>query len=236
MVTTGTAVGADYGRLAGTFGILSAVLIAVSIIVSFASGAPPALDDPAQKVLNYYKGNEGIVKLGGFLGFLALGTVPIWFLGVYSALRDRGTAASESWPRLSLVSLIVTGAFVGAQGAVVLALGLGASDEFEGSPGVAGALFDLYNALGAAIAIVFTVFLIATGVALARTGAYPNWWSTLLYVGGVASLISFLAPFTEMDVLAFFGLLAILTLIVFAAVSGLAMQKGTAAAPRSPTL
>ena len=236
MATTRTAVGADYGRLAGMFGVLTAVLILILIIITFAGGAPPALDAPSQEVINYYQENEGLSKLGGILGFIVLATAAIWFLGVYSVLRDRGTAALEAWPRLGLTGFIVTGALVGTQGAVALGIALGAKDEFQGAPPVAGALFDLYNGLGAAIGVVFGLFLLATGISLARAGGYPAWWSQMLYVAAIASFISFLAPFTEQDAFALIGLLPLVLFGVFAAVSGMAMQRGTAASPRAPSL
>lgn len=236
MATTRTAVATDYGRIAGMFGIITGVLVVLAIVITFAGGAPPALDDPAQKVINYYQNNEGLAKLGGIIGFLILGTAPIWFLGVYSALRDRGTAASDAWPRLGLTAFIVTGAFAGTQGAVALSIALGAKDEFQGAPPVAGALFDIYNGLGAAIAIAFGLYFLATGVALARAGGYPAWWSQMLYVAAVASFISFLAPFTEIDVLALLGLIPFIIFGIFAAASGMAMQRGYATAPRNPAL
>ncbi|MDQ4065720.1 MAG: hypothetical protein M3161_06705, partial [Actinomycetota bacterium] len=232
MATAGTrtTIGTDYGRIAGAAGIVSGVLLILLVILTFAGGAPPALDDPAQDVISYYQDNEGLSKLGGILGFIALLTVPVWFIGIYNALRDRGTATTGgvgttaaadgvAWPRLGLVALIVTGALVAVQGSAALALGLGATDEFQGAPAVAGALFDLYNALGAAIAITFGLFLLAIGVALQRSGGYPNWWASLLYVGALASFISFFAPFFEADALAYFGLIPILILAVFALAS-----------------
>lgn len=236
MATTRTAVATDYGRIAGMFGIITAVLVLLLIVITFAGGAPPALDDPAQKVINYYQENEGLAKLGGIIGFLILGTVPVWFLGVYSILRDRATEASASWPRVGLVALIVTGAFAGTQGAVALAIALGAKDEFQGAPPVAGALFDIYNALGAAIAIAFTVFFAATGIALARTGGYPAWWSQMLYLAAIASFVAFFAPFTGTDAIALLGLLAFLIFGVFAGVTGMAMQRGYSTAPRTPAM
>lgn len=237
MATTRSAVRtSDYGRWAAIFGIATAVLIGLSIIITFAQGAPPALDAGSDKVLNYYQDNEGLVKLGGILGFLSLAVVPIWYVGVYSALRDRNTGAENSWPRLGLASLIATGAVIAVQGAVVVALGLGAKDEFDQAPAVAGALFDIYNALAAAIAVLFAVVLGATAVALQRAGGYPSWWASLLYIGAIASLISMFAPFTETDALAYFGLVAIITFIVFAAASSMAMMRRLPDAPRSPTL
>jgi hypothetical protein len=217
----------DYQRIAASAGLLSAALILVLIVVTFAGGAPPALDDPAQKVLNYYKDNRSLSLFGGAIGFILLGLIPVFFLGVYALLRDALAPNIQVWPRLSLVALIVTGAFVGVQGSAALALALGAKDEFGGAPPVAGALFDLYNALAAAIAVVFALFLFAVGVATDRAAGYPKWWSQMLYIGAAVSLIAFLAPFTNSDFLAILGLLPLIIFAVWIALASLAMQRGT---------
>lgn len=227
---------ADYGRTAGMFGFISAGLLVVLLILTFAGGTPPALDASAKEVAKYYSDNEGLSKLGSIVGFLVLGTVPVFFLGVYSVLRDRGPRAGDAWPRLALVAFIVTGALVAAQGSSALAISLGIDDEFGGSPAVAAALFDLYNALGAAIAIVFTVFFAATGIALARTAAYPKWWSQLLYVGAVTSFVSFFAVFTELDVLAFIGLIPFVIFIVWIAAASGALLRGAPTTTTGPAM
>jgi hypothetical protein len=226
----------DYGRIAAMFGFITVGLFVLSIIVTFVGGAPPALDASAREIVKYYSDNEGLAKLGGIIGFLALGTVAVFFLGVYSALRDRATAATSAWPRLSLTAFIVSGAFVGVQGAAALAIALGVKDDFGGTPAIAGALFDLYNALAAVVAVVLAVFLAATGVALARAGGYPRWWSTLLYVGALFSLVSFLAPFTEIDALAYLGLIAFIIFTIWIAAASMALQRRGPDTPRAPAM
>jgi len=222
---TGSNLTRDYGRIAGTFGLITGVLVLLLIIISFAGGTPPAIDSPSQEVLDYYQDNEGLAKLGSIIGFLILVTAPLFFLGLYSRLRDGRDATGDEWPRLSLTAFIVTGAFSGTQGAIGLALALGAKDEFEGAPAVAGGLFDIYNALGAAIGLVFGLYLIATGISLQRRGGYPGWWSTLLFVAGIASYISFLAPYTEIEALGLLGLIPFLLFGVWAAAAGMAMNR-----------
>lgn len=234
--TTTTGFLGDYGKVAGTFGLVTAVLIALFIILSFAAGVPPTLDANPQKVMDYFQANEGMHKIVGIIGMLILATAPLWFLGLYSVLRDRGTAGGAAWPRVALVTFVVLGAVVAVQGAVTLALTLGAGDEFQGAPAVGGALFDIYNALGAPIAVVFGLFLVATGVSLQLTGGFPKWWTTMLYIGGVVSFITFFAPFTMLDFLTVLALVPFIILGVFAAISGMAMQQSSAAAPRSPTI
>ena len=226
----------DYGRVAGIFGLVTAVLVALSIILTFSSGAPPALDEASGKVLNYFQKNEGIHKLTGIIGSLILLSAPIWFMGLYSVLRDRATAGSDAWPRLSLIAFILSGAMSGVQGAAALALTLGSKDEFQGAPAVGGALFDLYNALSAPLALTIGLFFIALGVAMQQTGGFPKWWSTMLYVAGVASYIAFFAPFTQSDPLAMLGLIPYIVLGVIAAVSGMAMMNRGTTAPRTPTI
>jgi len=223
--TDAPAVTGDYRRIAATFGLVTAVLILLLIVLTFAGGTPPAIDSPSQEVLRYYQDNEGLAKIGSIIGFLILVTAPLFFLGVYSMLRGRGSANEETWPRVSLTAFIVTGAVVGTQGAVGLALALGAKDEFDGAPAVAGGLFDLYNGLGAVIGVVFGLYLIATAVSLQRAGGYPAWWSTLLYVAGAASFLSFLTPYTEVEALALIGIIPILLFGIWAAAAGMAMNR-----------
>ena len=223
----------DYARIAAMSGLLSSGLLLLLIIVTFAGGAPPAIDASAQEVVKYYSDNEGLSKLGGIIGFIGLVTIPVFYLGLYAALRDRGTGG-DVWPRLSLVSLIVTGSFVGVQGAAALAIALGVKDDFGGTPAVAGALFDLYNALGAAIAITFALFFAATAVALRRAGGYPAWWSTLLYVGALTSFISFLTPFTEIEALALLGLIPLIVFLVWIALTSMALMRPASNTPRVP--
>lgn len=235
--TTAPAVVNDYGRIAAYAGIISAILVGLSIVLTFAQGAPPALDDPADKVLKFYKDNKDMVKFGAILGFLSLVTIPVWYLGLYSALRDRLTAGTEAWPRLGLTAFISTGAVIAVQTGVILALALGAKDEFDKAPAVGGALFDIYNGLSAGIAVLFGLLLIATAVAVDRAGGYPKWWSTILYVAGLASFISFLAPFIDADVLAYVALITVILFIVFMVVTSMAMlRRDTHHDVRNPTL
>ena len=243
--TTRTSNTPDYGRVASMAGVATAVLVLLSLIITFTNGAPPALDDPEQKIIDYYQNNQGRSEIGAIVGFLILGTASMFFIGLYTWLRDatRGNAsdagyadANNAWPRLALANFIAAGAIVAVQGSAALAIALGAQDEFDGSPGIAGALFDLYNALGAAFAIPFTVFFIATGVAIDRARGrgrdnsregLPSWLTPALYLAGVSSFIAFFAPFAEIDALAYFGLIAYIIFGVLGAVCGTALRAGT---------
>ena len=219
----------DYGKIAAAAGLLTALLVLISIIITFSNGAPPALDDGSQKIIDYYQNNQGRSEIGAIVGFLILGTASTWFLGLYTSLRDRGNASSatdaltdNAWPRLALATFIASGAIVAAQGSAALALALGAQDEFDGAPGVAGALFNLYNALGSAFAIPFAVFLAATAYSLDRVDGrrYPSWLKPALLIGALCSFIAFFAPFAEIDALAYFGLIPYLVFGLVAAVTG----------------
>ena len=229
----------DYRRIASAAGLATALLVLISVIIGFSNGAPPALDDPAQKVIDYYQNNQGRSEIGAIVGFLILGTASMFYLGLYTWLRDRGVTDrsavddSEAWPRLALATFIASGAIVAVQGATALAIALGAQDEFDGAPGVAGGLFNLYNALGAAFAIPFAVFFWATAASLERIRntdrndriELPSWLRPALYIGALSSFISFFAPFAEIDALAYFGLIAYLVFGVLGGVVGMAMGR-----------
>lgn len=235
-MTARTDIRNDYGRLAAYAGIVSAILVGLGVILTFMQGAPPALDDPADKVLGFYKENKDMVKFGAALGFLSLVTIPVWYLGLYSALRDRLSNAGDSWPRLGLTALIATGATIAVHTGVVLALALGAKDEFDRAPAVGGALFDIYNGISAGIAVLFGLALLATGVAVDRAGGYEKWWSTILYVAGVASFVSFFAPFFKADALAYAALVTVIGFVIFMVVTSMSMLRSHTTGPRTPTL
>ncbi len=239
-MSTRVAEGSDFRRLAGLAGVVSAILLVIGLIAAFAQGAPPALDGKAADVANYFGDNQGLAKMTALLNFLPILTLPILFVAWYSSRRDGGSTGTATgagswgsalWARTALIGFIVLGVFSTIQGAAAFAITLGVKDDFEGSPAIAGALFDFYNALAAATALVMALFLWSIANADGRDDGSvrdrgPSWLKPALYIGVAASLLSFLAPFLEIDVLAMAGLIAYLVFIVWVAVTGMGFLKG----------
>ncbi len=230
----------DLRRIAGIAGLVTAALFILTIVLTFAAGAPPALDDPAQKVSRYYQDNRSMLQLTGIIGFLTQFTIPLWFIPIYRWIRDRswsrgatgaastGTADEEAgtWVTVALAGFIATGAIAAVQTGIATALASGIEDELGGSEPTVTALFDLYNGLSAAIGALVAVF--AVGLAFAARGSdfFPSWASPVLLVTTVLSLISIFAPFTEADFLGILGLVAFVLLIVVIIGSSLRLLGG----------
>lgn len=228
------AAGSDFRRTAGLAGVVSAVLLVITLVATFAQGAPPALDASSQGLAKYFSNNEGLAKVAAFFGMLPILTLPVWFVGWYLSFRGSDTSigdlVSGAWARVALIAFIALGAFSTVQGAATFAIVLGIKDEFDGQPAVAGALFDLYNALGVGSALAMTLLLWAAATCHgdARDRG-PSWLKTALYAGTILALVSFFAPFLEIDALAFAGLFAFLVFIAWVAVTGLSLLKPGAA-------
>ena len=234
-------------RIAGIAGLVSAALFILTIVITFAAGAPPALDDSAQKVTSYYEDNRGMLQLNGVLGFLTLFTIPLWFVPLYRWIRDRAWASGGAttgrddvaanddeggWATIALAGFITTGAIAAVQTAVATALAQGIEDELGGNEATVTALFDLYNGLAAAIGPLFALFALALAYAARGTGYLPDWASPVLLVTAALALISTLAPFTESDFIGLLGLLAFILFIVVIIASSLRLMRPDASAAR----
>ncbi len=214
----------DLRRTAGLAGIISGILFVISLILTFSAGQPPALDEPASKVTQYYEDNKSMLQLNGIIGFITLFLVPIWFVPIYRWIRDRawarggaGTTTTTdddagAWITLAFGGFIAAGALVGAQTGVATALTMGIEDELGGNDATVTALFDLYNGLGAAFGVVFALYALGLALGARATEYFPSWASPVLLVVTLTSLLSIFGPFTESD---FFAILALIAFVLF---------------------
>lgn len=228
-------------RVAAVAALVTAALFLLSIILTFAAGTPPALDDSARKVAAYYEDNQGLLQLNAVITYVSIGLIALWFVPIYRWIRDRawvagdaGTAArpaagdeSGTWATIALTGFIATGAVAAAQTGVGGALAQSIEDT-RGSDEVVTALFDTFNGLGSAIGPLFALFLAALAMSSRGSGYLPGWTSPVLLVAAGASLISMLAPITESDAVALVGLFAFLLFIVVLAASGLTLLRSAA--------
>lgn len=239
----------DLRRIAGLAGLLASALFILAVILTFAAGQPPALDESAQKVTRYYQDNRSTLQLTGIISFLILFIIPFWFIPIYRWIRDRSWATSAgagttpggraedetgTWATLALAAFIATGVVNGVQTAVATAVASGIEDELGGNDATVTALFDLYNGLGAAIGPFFA--LLSVGVALVARGTplFPNWSTPVLGVAAILILLSTFAPFTEIDFLAILGLIGFLLFIAVIIGSSLRLL-GAAGSPTTTT-
>lgn len=230
----------DLRRIAGWAGLVSAVLFIISLVLTFSAGAPPALDDPAQKVTQYYQDNRSMLQLNGIIGFSTLFLIPLWFVPIYRWIRDRswatgaGTPATAAtadeeagtWATIALTGFIATGAIVGVQTGVAGAIASGIEDELGGSDPTVTALFDVYNGLGAAFGVTFALFALGLAFAGKGTAFLPSWASPVLLVLALTSFLSMLGPFTEADFFAILGLVSFVLFIIVVIGSSLRLLGG----------
>lgn len=72
---------ARYGLLAGVG------FVVLAVIASFVGGAPPQVTDSDAKIVDFYRDNQDALRIGSYLGGLAL-VLFLWFLGsLFGRLR-----------------------------------------------------------------------------------------------------------------------------------------------------
>ena len=227
-------------RVAAVAGLVSAGLFLLTIIITFAAGAPPALDDPAKDVASYYEDNQSLLQINGAIALVGTALIALWFVPIYRWIRDRGWVARDraatgatapaagddagTWATIALAAFIATGAVVAVQGAIGVGLAQSIEDT-RGSDEVVTALFDAFNGLGAAIGPLFALYLFALALSSRGTGYLPNWTIPVLYLASALSLITVLAPQTESDALGIAGLAAFALFIVVIAASSLTLMR-----------
>lgn len=135
-------------RLAGLAGLVSAALFVLTIVLTFVAGAPPALDDPVNKVASYYEDNRGLLQVNGILGFITLFTIPVWFIPLYRWIRDRAWIAGDAGARVT-----PAGASTAASGGSAAAAGRGGAGADDDAGVWATIAFGAFIATGAVAAV-----------------------------------------------------------------------------------
>ncbi len=205
------------GRVAAANGIIFAVMLAASIITS---GNTPGSDATGAAVITYYKANKN--SQGASTLFAILAVVFFAFFGAILWNRLRRVLAESALPAAGLVGVALTA--VG--GAIFASLTFALTDAPDKiDPSTAQALNVLNNDLFFPFALGVTVFLIANGLAIARSGFLPRW------LGWIGIIIGLTAA-TPIGVIGFFGSGAwVLVVSVMMLVGDLRSAPGPAAAP-----
>ena len=162
-------------RFAPLTGLLFVVFVIISTIVV---GETPSADDGAAKAVGYWADNKDEVIAGAIIA--AFSTVfMLWFAGVWRAVL----AASEG-PGSRLASTAFGGLLVAAIGwSALYTFGFIAADTSGDVPTqVTWTLSVLQADFFFPLAVGFAVFLLASGLALLRGAAFPNWpgWVALV--------------------------------------------------------
>jgi hypothetical protein len=197
---------------------LTGVAFFVLAIVAFVTGGEPPdpTDDSAREIVEFYRDNETAQFVNALLAAIA-GTLLVFFAGyLRRVLRD----AEGQGGFLSAVSFA---------GALIIALGLAIDSTItialvetadDVDPSAVQALSALWSNDFIPFAMGSQIFLLATGISLARHGALPKW------LGWIAILLAVIAV-TPIGFVAFIGAgLLVATMSVLLALRARAPQPG----------
>lgn len=162
-------------RYAPLTGVLFVVFVIASTIIV---GETPAADDGPAEAVGYWARNKDEVIAGAIVA--AISTVfLLWFAGVW-----RATLAASEGPGSRLASTAFGGLIVAAIGwSALYTFGFIAADTSGDVPAqVTWTLSVLQADFFFPLAIGFAVFLLASGLALLRGAAFPDWpgWVALV--------------------------------------------------------
>jgi hypothetical protein len=184
-------VSGSWARYAPLSGVLAVALAVVSIIVTGFDDV--AADDSVVTVVEFWRDNDSQQIAGAIISALAL--VPLlWFLG---SLRSALRAAEGETGRLSAIAF-AGGIVLVAGGAVDASMQFAVADTADELPPVATqTLSALYSDFFLIFPVGLATFLLASALAILRTGALPSWVGWVALVLGVVALtpISFFVFF-----------------------------------------
>lgn len=171
-----------WARYAAIGGVAFVVLNVIGAIIG---GSPPATDDPAAKITEYFTDKGDALKAALWLG--GLGSVAlIWWFG---SLWRRMSRAEGGAPRLAVVSLaglVLGGAMFLSSASVNAAAALRLDDIGDGTQFFYTLSVVLLSAAGFGLGI----HLLATNGLAYRSKMLPMWLVALGALAGLAFLVS----------------------------------------------
>jgi len=201
-------------RFAPLTGVLFVLFVIVAVIVG---GETPSADDPIAEVVEYWNDNKDQAIVSSIIA--AISTVfLLWFAGVLRAVL----AAAEG-PPARLANTAFGGAVIGAVGWLLL-IGftfVAADTAGDVAPQVTQTMSVLQADLFFPLSVGFAVFLLASGLAIVRSGALPSWTGWVALVLGVVALTP----------AGFFAMIVMLAWVL--AISVMLFQRSTPAPPAS---
>ena len=172
---------------------LTGVAFVALLVLSFViGGEPPDADSPVQEIVDHYVDNKDAIMASTLAGGIAAVFLVFFANHLRSLMREAPTSA----PILVGAGIIAVGG--GVDMTISFALAEAAEDI---DPTAVQALQALWDNDFMPIAIGIVIFLIASGLAIVRTGALPKWWGWIAVAIGVVGM-------TPIGFVAFMGSLA----------------------------
>ena len=165
-------------RYAPLTGLLFVLLVIVAVIVG---GETPGANDGIVEVIKYWRENDDQAIVASIIAAFSAVAL-LWFAGVW-----RATLAAAEQPPGRLASTAFAGAIVAAVGwSMLIAFNFMAAETVgDVEPQVTQTFSALQSDFFFPLAIGFSVFLLASGLALVRTGIFPAWMGWVAIVLGV---------------------------------------------------
>jgi hypothetical protein len=159
---------------------LTGVAFVALLVLSFAiGGEPPDADSPVQEIVDHYVDNKDAILASTLVGGIAAVFLVFFANHLRSLMREAPTSA----PILVGAGIIAVGG--GIDMTISFALAEAAEDV---DPTAVQALQALWDNDFMPIAIGIVIFLIASGLAIVRTGALPKWWGWIAVAIGVIGM------------------------------------------------
>ena len=226
--------GSRWERYGAASGIAFAILAVATVLL--VPQSPPAADDSLGQIQGYFREHRDGLLMAGYVTGLAI-AFALWFTG---SLRSHLMRAEGDTGRMASIAFgggLVAGTIALIGTAVTSALAFSvAQSTVPGSQAVTRALFDLGNMAFSLAWFPIAVFVGATAVVSARTGALPDWHARTSSVLSIAFIVAAASAFVERGMLAAGGAYGYVMFLLFVAwvlvTSILVMQRVPSRADR----
>ncbi len=184
------------------WGALAAIAFVVLLIASvLIGGSPPKVTDSAAKITKYFSDNQDALKIGSYLGGLAL--IPfLWFLGTLFGRLRRAEGGAGRVSQIALIGGVVLVALA-MVGNAITAVGALHLDQSAGAFIVASAVFGYVSFAAAG-------FVAATSVVVLRTSFLPSWFGWAGAAVAIVWLVGAASVSTNSDAIAAVQLVALI--------------------------
>jgi len=201
------------------------VFVVLNVIGSFLPGAPPAIDDSAQEIADYFTDHDSVIQAAQFLA--GVGTIGLlWWLGSLWRMMCR---AEDERPRLALVaviSIIGAGVFAMMSGVFTSHTAMYIDTIGDGSK----FFYTLSNVTISTSGFFIVAFLAAVSALSWRTKMLPMWTTYLGWLSAAGFLVGSGGAASGRPLFGFFGLGSFLVWCVWILAVSTFMWRGTSSA------